>query len=87
MVDLAVPDGPADVHGWTRDDVIKWLEEELKLTQYSEAFKLNEIDGEELVNLDSETLSSELNVGKTHAKPRRKRMSDLMWGLFRSTWP
>lgn len=63
LIDFTVSDGPAKVHQWTRDDVLNWLEGELKLTQYSETFKLNEIDGEELLNLDSETLTNELKVG------------------------
>lgn len=65
---MTVTDGSVNVHQWTRDDVIKWLEDELKLTQYSETFKQNEIDGEELLNLDSETLSNDLKVGEVTYK-------------------
>lgn len=47
---------------WSTQDVVKWLEEELKIDLYSKAFSEQQIDGEELVNLTTELLAQELGV-------------------------
>lgn len=53
-----------NVKEWTTNDVIEWMEKELKLNQYSPSFLENEIDGDELVNLTAEILSKDLGVSK-----------------------
>lgn len=68
LVDLTFSDNaverPIPVLQWSSDDVLEWLKNELGLAQYADAFKLNAIDGEELLDLNSGTLSNDLNVGK-----------------------
>ena len=48
---------------WDVNDVCKWLGE-LGLSQYSEMFRTNEIDGAELANIDNKILSDDLGIGK-----------------------
>ncbi|XP_078486552.1 WD repeat, SAM and U-box domain-containing protein 1 isoform X1 [Ciona intestinalis] len=47
---------------WSCDEVGDWLTNEMKLGQYVEAFKNNDIDGAELGSLTSEILQKELGI-------------------------
>uniref|UniRef100_F7AE45 WD repeat, SAM and U-box domain-containing protein 1 n=1 Tax=Ciona intestinalis TaxID=7719 RepID=F7AE45_CIOIN len=47
---------------WSCDEVGEWLTNEMKLEQYVEAFKNNDIDGAELESLTSEILQKELGI-------------------------
>eukprot|EP00795_Rhopilema_esculentum_P014857 gene14856-5981_t len=46
---------------WDVNDVCEWLGE-LGLSQYSEIFRTNEIDGAELANIDNKILSDDLGI-------------------------
>ncbi len=48
---------------WTVEDICTWLGD-LGLSQYSELFRTNAIDGKELPNLDSKILAKDLGIGK-----------------------
>lgn len=54
------------VSEWSEEDVLAWLREE-GLEAVIDVFKSNNIDGEELLSLTKETLSSELHIGKMTA--------------------
>ncbi len=54
------------VSEWSEEDVLAWLREE-GLEAVIDVFKSNNIDGEELLSLTKETLSSELHIGKITA--------------------
>lgn len=54
------------VSEWSEEDVLAWLREE-GLEAVIDVFKSNNIDGEELLSLTKETLSSELHIGKMNA--------------------
>lgn len=51
------------VSEWSEEEVLAWLREE-GLEAVTDAFKSNNIDGEELLSLSKETLSSDLHIGK-----------------------
>uniref|UniRef100_A0A672KGC7 WD repeat, SAM and U-box domain-containing protein 1 n=1 Tax=Sinocyclocheilus grahami TaxID=75366 RepID=A0A672KGC7_SINGR len=53
------------VSEWSEEDVLAWLREE-GLEAVIDMFKSNNIDGEELLSLTKETLSSELHIGAQH---------------------
>uniref|UniRef100_A0A672NHX9 WD repeat, SAM and U-box domain-containing protein 1-like n=1 Tax=Sinocyclocheilus grahami TaxID=75366 RepID=A0A672NHX9_SINGR len=54
------------VSEWSEEDVLAWLREE-GLEAVIDVFKSNNIDGEELLSLTKETLSSEMHIGKMTA--------------------
>ncbi len=54
------------VSEWSEEDVLAWLREE-GLEAVIDVFQSNNIDGEELLSLTKETLSSELHIGKITA--------------------
>lgn len=54
------------VSEWSEEDVLAWLREE-GLESVIDVFKSNNIDGEELLSLTKDTLSSELHIGKITA--------------------
>lgn len=55
------------VSEWSEEDVLAWLREE-GLEAVIDVFKSNNIDGEELLSLTKETLSSDLHIGKITAR-------------------
>lgn len=55
--------GPKPFPTWKPEDVADWLKD-IGLGQYSDTFKENLIDGEELQNLTNETLSQDLSVSE-----------------------
>lgn len=50
------------VSEWSEEDVLSWLLKE-GLEAVMDAFRSNNIDGEELLSLTKETLSSDLHIG------------------------
>lgn len=48
---------------WSTDEVCSWLIS-LELELYCETFRQNAIDGQELFNMTSETLASDLGIGE-----------------------
>lgn len=51
------------VKDWSEDDVSAWLCAQ-DLADFVGLFKMNNIDGKELLNLTKESLASELKIGK-----------------------
>ena len=51
---------------WTVDDVCQWITE-LGLDQYEPTFRTHQIDGQELIHLDDNTLHKSLGIGKAEA--------------------
>lgn len=53
----------AAVEEWSEDDVSAWLCAQ-DLADFVGLFKINNIDGKELLNLTKESLANELKIGK-----------------------
>jgi len=54
-----------DISAWNNEKVCEWLNE-LKLNQYVETFRNNNINGYDLCYITSQELRNELNISKLH---------------------
>ena len=57
------------VSSWTIDDVSRWLEETVCLPEYIEHFRVNAIDGKELLTLNDQSLQLSIGIGTEVALP------------------
>jgi len=55
-----------DITKWSNDDVIRWLHALNLISDCTNSFTSNHINGYDLINITPEQLKSELSVAKIH---------------------